>query len=83
LIAQHQPDVIVLDMKMPGMDGWEFAKLYRERCEQPAPIVVVTAAKDAAQRGTEVDAESSLAKPFDLTDLLDRVSAAARESDVQ
>ena len=83
LIAQRHPDIIVLDMKMPGMDGWEFARLYRERYEAPAPIVVVTAAKDAAQRGTEVDAESWLAKPFDLAELVNRVSAVAQKADLQ
>ncbi|HKP54200.1 MAG TPA: response regulator transcription factor [Chloroflexia bacterium] len=77
-IDRQHPDIILLDMKMPGIDGWEFAKLYRERYDQRAPIIVVTAAKDAAQRGSTAEAASYLSKPFDLDMLIGRVSAIAR-----
>src|SRR5688500_13946616 len=66
LIEQNHPDLILLDMKMPHMDGWAFSRLYRELYGQKAPIIVVTAAHDAAQRGASVSAESIIAKPFDL-----------------
>ncbi len=77
-IARHHPDLILLDMKMPVMDGWEFARRYRERYDHRAPIVVVTAATDAARRGADVEADDFLAKPFDLDDLIDRVGATMR-----
>jgi CheY-like chemotaxis protein len=63
------PDVILLDMKMPVMDGWELARVYRQSPGRHAPIVVMTAARDAAQRAAEVAADGHLAKPFDLDDL--------------
>jgi DNA-binding response OmpR family regulator len=78
LIERRRPDVILLDMKMPGMDGWEFARLYRERHGHDAPIIVITAATDAEQRGVDVAADSFVAKPFDLTVLVERVAAAVR-----
>jgi CheY-like chemotaxis protein len=56
-------------MKMPVMDGWEFARVYRQVPGQHAPIVVVTAAADAAGRAAEVAADGHLPKPFDLDDL--------------
>ncbi len=68
-IAASPPDVILLDMKMPVMDGWEFARIYRQAPGQHAPIVVVTAAQDAASRAAEVAADGHLPKPFDLADL--------------
>src|SRR5262245_5881913 len=70
VIDRVHPDVILLDMKMPVMDGWEFARRYRDRFGHRAPIIVVTAATDAALRGAEVEAEHFLAKPFDLDALI-------------
>jgi CheY-like chemotaxis protein len=63
------PCVVLLDMQMPVMDGWEFVSRYRERRGPWAPIVVMTAARDAAARAREVAADGVLAKPFDLADL--------------
>jgi two-component system, chemotaxis family, chemotaxis protein CheY len=72
VIALAPPDVILLDMKMPVMDGWAFARAYRAVPGWHAPIVVVTAAQDAASRAAEVAADGHLSKPFDL-DALYRV----------
>ncbi|HZS90192.1 MAG TPA: response regulator transcription factor [Chloroflexota bacterium] len=77
MVSRRRPDVILLDMKMPGMDGWEFARLYRERHGHQIPIVVLTAAPDVARRAADIDAEGYVSKPFDLQVLLDRVSAIA------
>jgi urea transport system substrate-binding protein len=74
-IERRRPDLILLDMRMPGMDGWEFVKRYRERGRPQAPIIVLTAAQDTAQRGRDVDAAGCLSKPFDLDTLLETVSA--------
>lgn len=67
------PDAILLDMRMPVMDGWEFARRYQERPGPHAPIVVMTAARDAGQWGREVGAAATLGKPFGLEELLDVV----------
>jgi DNA-binding response OmpR family regulator len=79
VIDRRHPDLILLDMRMPGMDGWEFVKRYRERPHQ-APIIVLTAAQDAAQRGAEVNAAGCLSKPFDLDTLIETVSALVPKS---
>lgn len=78
LIAQRHPDIILADMRMPGMDGWAFVKTYRARYGRRAPIIVLTAAQDPDQRGTEVDADGLLAKPFDLDRLVECVANAAQ-----
>ncbi len=67
------PDVILLDMRMPVMDGWEFARTYRQRPGPHAPIVIVTAALDVAKDAKEIGADGFLGKPFQLDDLLQLV----------
>jgi two-component system chemotaxis response regulator CheY len=69
-IDRLRPDVILLDMRMPVMDGWQFARTYRQRPGPHAPIVIVTAALDVAKDAKEIGADGFLAKPFLLDDLL-------------
>lgn len=73
VIAETPPDLILLDMSMPVMDGWQFADEYRRRPAPHAPIIVVTAAREAADRARQIKADNHLAKPFDLDRLLDLV----------
>ena len=60
------PRVIFLDMRMPVMDGWQFAAEFRRRHDHRTPLIVVTAAADAAQRCREVGADGCLPKPFEI-----------------
>jgi CheY-like chemotaxis protein len=79
-IGRGPVDVILLDIRMPVMDGAEFARRYRELVATPAPIIVLTAARDATLAGGDLIAARYLEKPFDLDDLLnavDEVTAAA------
>lgn len=69
LVAESPPSLILLDMRMPVLDGWGFARAYRERPGPRAPIIVLTAARDADRRASEIGAAGYLAKPFDLDDL--------------
>ncbi len=67
------PDLILLDMKMPIMDGWEFSEKFKEKYDHAVPIVVMTAAQDSRGRAMEIGADSFLGKPFDLEQLFDCV----------
>ena len=78
VVGSVSPDLVLLDMRMPVMDGWEFARQYRARPEPHAPIVVLTAARDAAQRAAEIHANGYLGKPFEVAELLTLVSHLAR-----
>ena len=51
-VARARPSAILLDMRMPVMDGWAFARAYRARPGPHAPIIVCTAARDADARAS-------------------------------
>lgn len=74
IVGHMQPSMILLDMRMPVMDGWEFARVYRDQPGPHAPIIVLTAARDAGQRAAEITADGFLGKPFDLDDLFSLVA---------
>jgi two-component system, OmpR family, response regulator len=69
LLATSRPAVILLDMSMPNMNGWEFARLYEQRPGWHAPIIVLTAG-DTEARAAEIKADGWLAKPFSLAALV-------------
>ncbi len=68
----HKPDLIILDLMMPRMDGWEFSQRYHERVhekdESPAPIVVISAFRDRPMPTTAV---AVLPKPFTMSSILE------------
>src|SRR5215211_7460959 len=70
LLDQVRPHVILLDMKMPVMDGWGFLAEYRRRPGAKVPIVVLTAAQDDTRRAGEAGADAYVAKPFAIDDLI-------------
>ena len=74
-VAQEMPAVILLDMKMPGTNGWQFAREFRARYDRQAPIVVLTAAEDARKRAEEIGAEGYLGKPFEIDMLLQVIAS--------
>ncbi len=75
------PAVILLDMRMPVMDGWAFAEAYRRLPEPHAPIVVLTAAQDGAKGAIEIGAYAAVAKPFDLDGLLAVIDECLQRDD--
>lgn len=74
-IEHARPRLVLLDMRMPVLDGWGFARTLRERGIR-LPIVVMTAAQDARRWAQEIGADGYIAKPFDLIDLLNAVARA-------
>ena len=72
VLDQVQPWLVLLDMRMPVLDGWGFVHALRERAIN-VPILVMTAAQDSRRWAEEVGAAGYLAKPFNLIDLLDAV----------
>ena len=75
--AGWYPDVILLDINMPIMDGYTFARAYRERAGT-APMIVITAGERLPYAAERAGAVAYVAKPFDLDALLDIVRAHRR-----
>lgn len=80
-IERERPALVLLDMRMPVLDGWGVARELRER-GVAVPVVVMTAAQDARRWAAEIAAPAFLAKPFDLDDLV-RVVERLRPSDTE
>src|SRR5262245_31378715 len=69
-IAKGMPRLILLDMLMPVMNGWQFAREFRARYGDDVPIVVATAAEHVRTRCDGIDAADVLPKPFEVAELL-------------
>jgi two-component system, chemotaxis family, chemotaxis protein CheY len=76
-VVGARPDLVLLDMRMPVLDGWDFARAIGERGIS-LPIVVMTAAQEARQWSQEIGVTWVLAKPFDLDELLQVVEHALK-----
>jgi urea transport system substrate-binding protein len=73
IVEREHPALVLLDMRMPIVSGWDFAQELTVR-GVALPIVVMTAALDARRWAEEIGAAGYLAKPFDLMVLLDTVA---------
>jgi DNA-binding response OmpR family regulator len=74
-LERVRPWLVLLDMRMPILDGWGFVRVLQER-GLSLPILIMTAAQDTRRWAKEVGAAGYLAKPFDLDELL---AAVARQ----
>lgn len=81
LALEKQPDLVILDIMMPGIDGYEVARRLRAGDEQ-MPILMLTARDEVADRvqGLDSGADDYLVKPFAYEELLARVRALLRRS---
>jgi two-component system phosphate regulon response regulator PhoB len=84
MARKHAPDLVVLDVMMPGMDGWEVCKtLRKEPATAAVPILMLTAKAEEADRvlGLELGADDYVSKPFGVRELMARVKALLRRSE--
>ncbi|MEK7783805.1 MAG: response regulator transcription factor [Chloroflexota bacterium] len=80
--ARHEtPDVILLDIMMPEMDGYEF--LQQHRRERSVPVIIITAREEESDAvlGLELGADDYIVKPFRMRELVARVRAVLRRAE--
>ena len=82
LVTAEGPDLVILDMIMPEMDGFEVCR--RIRLTMDVPIIILSAKGETADRvaGLELGADDYLPKPFEPSELLARVRAVLRRSEI-
>ena len=78
LAREINPNLIILDVMLPGLDGFEICRILRQ--EMSTPVLMLTARDDEIDRvvGLEVGADDYLAKPFSMRELIARVKAMLR-----
>jgi two-component system KDP operon response regulator KdpE len=82
LLSELKPHLVILDIMMPHMDGWEFCN--RVRKDSTVPIIMLTAlgSQNDIVRGLRAGADDYLVKPFQREELLARVSAVLRRANM-
>ncbi len=82
LFRETKPALVVLDVMLPGLDGWKVLHQLRE--ESDVPVIMLTAKSDTLDRvqGLDLGADDYMAKPFDAKELLARIKAVLRRSSV-
>jgi len=79
--ARHEkPDLILLDIMMPEMDGFEFIRTYRKECD--TPIILLTARMEESDKvvGLELGADDYITKPFGMRELVARIHTVLRRA---
>lgn len=77
LLSEQTPDLVLLDLRLPGLSGTEILARYRTMPGPQAPVVIMTASTDAERAIAAASADGVLAKPFDLDQLVDLVARYA------
>jgi len=78
LNGEHHPDLIILDLMLPGLDGWEVCRQIRSTSR--VPIIMLTARSEEVDRivGLELGADDYVVKPFSPREMVARVKAVLR-----
>jgi DNA-binding response OmpR family regulator len=81
LFSAHRPDLVVLDLNLPGLSGTEVLK--RIRAERDVPVIMLTARIDEVDRvvGLELGADDYIGKPFSPREVVARVKSVLRRSE--
>jgi two-component system KDP operon response regulator KdpE len=80
LLAKHQPDLVLLDIMMPEVDGWEACRRIREVSNIPVIMLTAKSQESDIVRGLELGADDYITKPFDPSELRARIQSLLRRT---
>jgi DNA-binding response OmpR family regulator len=80
LFYSERPDAVLLDLMMPGMDGWEVCARLRELSDAPILLVTARTSQEDKLRGFRLGIDDYLSKPFSLAELAARLQAVLSRS---
>lgn len=75
-----RPNLVLLDVRLPGMDGWEVCRRIREMCDVPIIMITVNGTRIDVLKGFSLGVDDYVSKPFDFQELVARVQAVLRRS---
>lgn len=78
LVQEHEFDLIILDVMLPGLDGWQLLQIIRRKWQTPVLFLTARDAVEDRVKGLELGADDYLVKPFSYAELLARVRTLLR-----
>jgi len=81
VLRDRMPDVVILDVMMPDIDGFEVLQLIRETSQVPVIMLTAKGEEDDRVRGLELGADDYITKPFSPREMVSRVKAVLRRTD--
>jgi CheY-like chemotaxis protein len=79
-LGENIPDLVILDVMMPGMDGWETHRRIREKYEVPVIYLTASVAGESAARALQLGADDFIRKPYHIEELLARIDSRVNGS---
>lgn len=81
LLEDHKPDLVILDIMMPGLDGFQVLKLIRQRSNVPVIMLTARCEVTSLQKALVLGADDYVRKPFRIRELLARIKAKLRRAE--
>ncbi|MEF9972211.1 MAG: response regulator, partial [Oscillospiraceae bacterium] len=78
LLHEHEVDCIVLDVLMPGIDGWEVCRRLKKECDTPIVFLTSLSEQECLYRGFELGADDYMTNPYEFRELELRIKARLR-----
>lgn len=79
-MEDHAIELVIIDVMMPDMDGWELCQLIKQQSDVPIIMLTAKGSKPDVVKGLTIGADDYIAKPFDEEELIARIEAVLRRT---